>query len=119
MRAGLRGAVQDGTLDGHAVARRLDDGVLLGVDTAAQLMLLSGGNAELLAQAADVEAMRKPRRSSVVSAGDDALVVNQDGADGAAQAGRTRGDLRVISMKYSSQLGRVSAMTSPLPRFAR
>lgn len=60
LRAGLRRAVERGTFDGDTVTRGLDDGILLGMDTAAQLMLLTRGNPESLAQTANVKAMRKP-----------------------------------------------------------
>ena len=53
-------AVQGRALDGDAVDGRLDDGVLLGVDGAAELVALAGRDAELLAQAADVQAVSRP-----------------------------------------------------------
>ena len=45
---------------------------------------------ELLAQAADVEAVRQTGRAAVVPRGDDALVMHDDGANSAAQTGRAR-----------------------------
>lgn len=54
--------VDRGARDVDSVARCLDDGVLLGMESAADLMALPRGNAELLAQASGLGAVRKSRR---------------------------------------------------------
>ena len=89
----MHGRVERGALDRHPVDGRLDDRVLLGVDGAAQLVTLSRRDAELLAQAADVEAVRRVARGAVVAGGEDALVAHEDGPDLTAQARGARGGL--------------------------
>src|SRR5665647_750995 len=60
-------AVQLGSLNGHAVICRLNDGVLLGVKTAAELVALAGRNAKLLAQASSLGAVAEAARNAVVT----------------------------------------------------
>lgn len=57
--AGLRVHVDGGTGDVDAVAGRLDDGVLLGVQTAADLVTLAARHAQLLAQTSGLTAVGK------------------------------------------------------------
>ena len=94
------GAVERRALDGDAVDGRLDDGVLLGVDGAAELVALAGGDAQLIAQTADVETVSHAARGAVVPGREDALVAHEDGADLAAQTGgagrRLTGELEEV-----------------------
>jgi hypothetical protein len=62
----------------------LDDGVLFGVDSAAELVAFTRGHAQLFAQAAHVEAVAHAARGAVVTGGEHALVAHQHGADLAA-----------------------------------
>ena len=83
---GLRGHVNRSALDIDAVLGRLDDGVLLGMQTAANLVALPAGNAELLAQATRLGAMAQPAGNAVVTRCQDAAVLNDHRAHRTAQA---------------------------------
>jgi hypothetical protein len=80
-------AVEDGLGDGDAMVGRLDNGVLFGMETAAQLMTFPGGNGLKFAEAADVEAVPQPGRSTVVTRGQDLFVLDEDGPHMPPEAG--------------------------------
>ncbi len=69
-------AVERRSLDADAVQRRLDDGVLLGMNCPAQLVVGAGGN--VLAGTAHNVAVVKACRSAVVARGKDALVLYKE-----------------------------------------
>ena len=78
-----------------------DDGVGLGVHAAAQLVPLAAGNAQLLAVAvAELGAVDAPARRAVVARGEDLVVLDDDRAVFAPQAGRAVehrvGDVEII-----------------------
>lgn len=83
----------DAPRDVDAVARRLDDGVLLGMQAAADLVALAAGHAELLTQAAGLGAMAHAGGHAVVAGGQYAAVLHDDGPYGATHARGARGDL--------------------------
>ena len=61
-----------GARDGDAVVRGLDDGVLLGVQTAADLMTLARGHLQLGAQAADLLGVRPEQVVEIITDPEDA-----------------------------------------------
>ena len=78
-------AVQRAALDGNAQLGRLQNGVLLGVDSVAYLRARAGFNVELAAHAfAALLAGFESCGSPVVARGHDALVLDDDGADAAS-----------------------------------
>src|SRR5699024_5060384 len=80
--AGLVRAVERGVLNGHAQLRRLDDGVLLGVDGVAKLVPRARGDALLFAHAlAALNAGADARGRAVVAGGEYALVFDDHRAD--------------------------------------
>ena len=67
-----------------------DDGVCLGMDAAAQLIPLAGGDAQLLpGTAAQIDAVAPSSGRTVISGGDDLVVLDDDGAVVPAEAGGT------------------------------
>ena len=75
-------AVERGVLNGHAQLRRLDDGVLLGVDGVAKLVPRARGDALLFAHAlAALNAGADARGRAVVAGGEYALVFDDHRAD--------------------------------------
>jgi len=60
-------AVKGGPTDLHTMVSRLDDGILFRMETTAEFMALSRGNALFLAEATNVQAMFRPRRGSIVT----------------------------------------------------
>ncbi len=92
-------AVEGRPLDADPVQRRLDDGVLLGVEPPAELMAFAGGDVVLLPEAADLQAVAEPRRGAVVTRGEDPPVADQGGADAAPQAGGAFATSPTISRK--------------------
>ena len=83
--AGLMGDVDRAAVDRHAVQRGLDDGVLLGVQRAHAVVVHD--------QTADVRAVGQAHGRAVVAGGQDALVLDDDRADGGAWAGAAPGHL--------------------------
>ena len=71
------GAVEGGAADADPMIGRLNDGVLLGVDPAAQLVALAGRDVELRPQTAGLGAVGHPGGRSVVAGGQDAFVLDQ------------------------------------------
>lgn len=84
------GAVKRRALDADAVQRRLDDGVLLGVNRPAQLVM--GAALQVLASAAHPVAVVEPGGRAVVARGEDALVLDEDCSNLISQAGGALGD---------------------------
>ena len=73
----------------HVAPRGGDDGVGLGVDAAAELIALTARNIELLAVAvAELRAVDAAARRAVVAGGEDLVVLDDDRAVFAPQAGR-------------------------------
>ena len=87
------GAVEGGAGNGNAHDGCLDDGVLLGVQSAAVFVAFAGSEAHALAcTAAEIIAVGHSWRGTVVTRSDDAVVFDKDGADVAAQAVGAFGD---------------------------
>lgn len=88
-----RGDVAPGQIDRAAdalAARGGDDGVHLGVDAAAELIALAGGDAEPFADAvAEVDAVAAAARCAVVARGNDLVVADDERPGVRAAAGRT------------------------------
>ena len=73
----------------HVAPRGGDDGIGLGVDAAAELIALTAGDVELLAVAvAELRAVDAAARRAVVAGGEDLVVLDDDCAVFAPQAGR-------------------------------
>lgn len=86
--AGLMGAVKSRSVHGDAEFRRLDDGVLFRMDGVAKLLTGTAGDAHLVAHTlALVAAVEDAGGRAVVARGEDALVLDDDGADGASFSG--------------------------------
>ena len=81
-------AVHFGPGKGDAVYGGLNDDVLFRMEAAADFVPLSGRHAELFAEAADIKAVGDLGGRTVVAGGEDSLVLDGDGPDHAAQAGR-------------------------------
>ena len=89
--AGLMGAVKSRSVHGDAEFRRLDDGVLFRMDGVAKLLTGAAGDAHLVAHTlALVAAVEDAGGRAVVARGEDALVLDDDGADGASFSGAAR-----------------------------
>ena len=74
----------------YAIARSLDNCVLLRMESAAYFLALAGRHTQLIAQAADVAAMRHSARHAVIASGEDAVFLHDDGPHGAPCACRAR-----------------------------
>ena len=107
--------VERRAVDRDAVLGGLDHGVLLGVDAAAQLVVGARLDAHLLAQAADLLAVRRGPRACRCS--------RSPGCGGRARPPRRRCRRRQVerpptcsqmAMKYSSQLGRWAMASRPV-----
>jgi len=61
------GAIDNPAFDGHPVIGSLNNRILLGVESPAQLVPLPGGNIPLLSDAAEVQAVIQTGRSPVVT----------------------------------------------------
>ena len=85
--AGKGRGVYGGALDARAEVRRLCNGVLLGVDAAAELVPRPGWDVELDPDAAGLGAVGKPARGAVVTGRENVLVLHVDGAHVAPQTG--------------------------------
>src|SRR5512133_4038924 len=88
---GHRGAVQGGAVNVGAVLGGLDDGVLLGVQAAAELVALPGRDIEPLAQAAGRITVGNAGRNPVVSGGQDVAILDQHSTNLSAQTGGAGG----------------------------
>jgi len=62
------------------------------MEATTQLMTLPGGNASLLAEATNVQAVFQARRGSIIAGRQDFLVFHEDRADMPPQACRALGD---------------------------
>ena len=65
----------------------LDDGILLGVNAAADFMALPGGYAKLVTKAAQLQAIFRTGGSAIVARGQDVFVLHRHGADVVTAAG--------------------------------
>ena len=92
LQAGVRRTVDIAPQNGDTVRRGLDDAVLPGVGAAADLMALSRGDMQFVPEAADIEAVAHAGGRAVVSGGQDALVLDEDAPDPAADAGGALAD---------------------------
>lgn len=90
--AGCVGAVEDGVFDGDAEDGGLYDGVLFGVEAAADFVSLALGYVHLFAEAADFFAVFESFGCAVVAGAEDVFVFDEDGADFASEAGAACGD---------------------------
>jgi hypothetical protein len=79
--AGVVRAVEDRPFYADPVQRRLNDRVLFGVESPAELVALAGGDMVLFAEAPDFQAMAESRGGAVIACGEDPPVANQRGAD--------------------------------------
>ena len=91
----------------HLASGGCDNGILLGMDTAAQLIALATGNTQLLTTAdTQVTAVGTSAGRTVIAGRNDLIILNDDGADVVAQAGGTLqnglGDIEIIIMLVSS-----------------
>jgi hypothetical protein len=77
---GMVRAIQDGSGDRNPVVSGLDDGILFGVEPPAQLMAFARGNGSEFTKAADIKAMVQTGRRTVVTRGQDLLVLHKDGS---------------------------------------
>jgi len=85
--AGLVCAIERCAFDVRPVLGRLDYGVLLGMEPAADLVPLAGGDAELLTQAPAVQAVCNAGRRTIVARGKDVFVLHEHCAHLAAETG--------------------------------
>jgi hypothetical protein len=85
----------------------LDNGVLLGVNAATQLMALSGSDIELLSQTPDIDAMTDATRSPIVPGTQHPFISHDNGPHGPTAAGGAlgdqRGDLHKVSFPSRSR----------------
>lgn len=86
-RAGERRGVDRGAVDAHAEVRRLRDGVLLGMDASAQLVPSARRYVHLLSDASHLLAVAGALGRTVVSGGENPLVLDDDGSDLPSQTG--------------------------------
>jgi len=81
------GAVQCRTIDVDAVPGGLDDGILLGMQTATEFMAFAGRNIKPFPQTTGVVAMADTGRHSIITGSQDVPLLDQNGADLPAQTG--------------------------------
>ncbi len=70
----------------------LDDRILLGMKAAAEFVSLSGRDPLFLAEATDIQAVFYSGRSSVVTGGQNLLILDEDGPHLSSQTSRPLGD---------------------------
>ena len=87
--AGESGGIDDRSLEARSVIRGLRHGVLFGMHAAAQLVACTGGDVEFHAQTSRILTVRDPFRSTVVSRGQNVLVLHNDSSHMPAEAGGT------------------------------
>ena len=76
------GAVEGSAGNGDTHDGGLDDGILFGVECAAVFMAFAGSEAHAFAgAAAEIIAVSHARRRAVVAGGDDAVILDENGAD--------------------------------------
>ncbi len=90
--AGSMRAVNGAALDADAVQGCLYDGILLGMDSAADFVPFPRGYIQLVPETPQFETILAAGGSAVVSGGKDVLVFNRHRSDVVTQAGRTLGD---------------------------
>ena len=81
-------AKQAGVLDRHTVVCRLDNGILLGMDTPAQFVPLAGRDIQFFPQAANFLAVPDIGRGSVISGGQNLFVLHDNRTNSPAEASR-------------------------------
>jgi len=86
------GAIEGGAIDIDAVTGGLDNGILLGVQAAAEFVALSRGDIETFPQAAAGIAVRDAGRYPVVSGGQDIALLDKQSPNLSAQACGTGGN---------------------------
>jgi hypothetical protein len=84
---GLVSDVKGTPPDTYSIKSSLDNGILLSMETTAELMALPGGDMQLLAQAADFAAVLQSCRSTIVSSAENSLLFDNNSPHLASQAG--------------------------------
>ena len=84
---GMGGAVKLGPGNAHAMHGGLNDDILLGMQAPAYLVPLTGRDAQLLPQATDLQTVGDPGGRAIVARGQDAFVLDGNGAHLATGAG--------------------------------
>jgi hypothetical protein len=80
--------VKGGFTDLHAMVSGLNNGILLSMEAAAELMSLPRRNTLSLPEAAHVEAMVQSRGSPIITCRQDLLIFDEDRSDLPSQASR-------------------------------
>ena len=86
--AGMVCTIKGGSPDLNAMIGGLDDGILLCMEPAAELMSFSRGDAQFLAKATDFQAMFQSRRSSIVTGRQNLFVSDEHSPYLPSQTGR-------------------------------
>ena len=90
--AGVIGAVETSPLYADTVESRLDDGVLLRMQPAAEFMTFARRNLQFLPHAPDIKTMLKPGRGPIVPGGQNSAVTDQNRSNPSPQASGTSGN---------------------------
>lgn len=79
-KAGLVGTVNGGTFKGDAVNGSLDNDILFGMQSAAQLMTLTGWNIKLFTETSNLQAILHIAWGTVITSGEDMFILHSNGA---------------------------------------
>ena len=84
--------IQGSSPDLDAMVGSLDNRILLGMKAAAELVSLSGRNSLFLSEATNIQTVFHPGRSSIVTCGQNLLILDEDSPHLSPQAGGSFGN---------------------------